>query len=349
MFVSPSGDDANNGFSPISAKLTVADAYADLKTYAEANLSSVGGVLGVGTIQLLPGRHDVGTGFAITYRRPVLIRGTRSGNASANQIAHSASIIYSSSGASPTSLVTYGSGVTGAAYGLEFENVVFELLASHTAAVRLDSVNHFHARDCAAYCVSGSSQNSYFVDYTNVTAADGSWGHIIGNQVAHMGLIKGVADTQNYWRIRRNINYFGTEVAAGIHITCSSGALVIAFDISENHFEAGDTAVGDAIYIRGANQCSFFNNTGELGNAARSFYDLGGIKNVIMGGWCSKSGTAVDNAPFLTTTEFADYNTFILPGVRAAADTTTTNQHDRFVDGGAVNNTFIGGGWSTIL
>jgi len=348
MCVSPTGNDANNGLSPNSAKATIAAAYAALKTYAEVNITPVGGVLGVGTIQLLPGKHDVGSGFAVTYRRPVVIQGMRSGNASANQIAQSASIIYSSSTSSPTSLITYGNGITGVAFGLELQDVVFELSPSHTAAVRLNSVNHFHARGCGAYAASGLSQNSYFVDYTNVTTLDGSWGHLIDNQVAHMGLVKGVADTQNYWRVRRNIIYFGTLVPAGIYFTSSVGALVFGFDVSENHLEAGATAVGAGIYVRGANQCSFFQNTGEMGNGAMPFYDLGGIKNVIMGGWCSKSGTPVNNAPFLSTTPFADYNTFILPGVRAASDVTATNQHDRFVDGGSTHNTFIGGGWSVV-
>lgn len=353
IYVNPTnGSDSDTGLSPMNAMATISAAYTALKTYAEANITAIGGVIGVGTIILSPGRHDVGTSFIPAHRRPVIIKGTRSGHftPTGGSLSQSASIIYSSSGASPTELIRYG-GDSGAAqgFGLEIEDVSFELASTHTSAILLRAINHFRAERCVAYSASGSGMNAYFVRVDNDSAygGDGSWGKILDCKTSQVGLLYMSTTGQfNYWNISRNDCTMGLTVPYGIYLVCSQ--YTSACFIGYNHFEAGSTNAGPAIYTRSFLNSTLIHNYGECTNLTYPFYDFGGEACLIMGGRCTSQSSGTTGL-FVQTTTGAQDNTIMVPGLRESSDSTATSLKDRYLDQGTARpNHWHGGSWSTL-
>jgi hypothetical protein len=208
-----------------------------------------------------------------------------------------------------------------------------------TRAVRLRCVNHFRAERCTAYSSAGTAINGHMFDVNNdTTGGDGSWGKIYDCVCQQMGLITiGTTSSAtngqvNYWRIKDNYCTMGISVPAAICLNSSSG--VVSCEVSNNYFEVGPTAGGPAIYTRGVICSTFVNNYGEMTDLTYPFYDFGGSQNLVLGGRCTSESSGTTGM-FVTTSSTADYNTFIIPQLRPASDSTSTQIKDRFTDSNA--------------
>jgi hypothetical protein len=174
----------------------------------------------------------------------------------------------------------------------------------------------------------------FMVDVNNNSpGGDGSWGQVVRCGANQMGLIKVDTTGQtNYWRILDNHVTFGLGAPAGIWLYSTNA--IVAFEVSGNHLEAGTGAAGPAIYTRGVFNSTFTHNHGEAKDVNFPFYDFGGTNNIVIGGRCTSdtSGTA---GMFITTSSTANFNTFLVPGLKPASDAVSTQVKDRFTDSNA--------------
>lgn len=343
------GNDTYDGRAPHRAKKTPDAAYNDLVTLCEATITpSANGVLNVGTIRAVPGRQDFGLGLTIKRNRPCLIRGQRGGILPGAYVTASASIIYSSLGA--PSLVSYGDQTKGQSFGLEIEDIAFEINPTTNVAVRLQGVNHFRIERSPLLTAGGTSVNGWHVDVANDgVAGDGSWGKYLHNGVSMAGglRINNATGQANYWRIRDNHVTKGLLAPAAFYLQGSTQG-VIAMTVKDNHVESGVGAAGPAVFARNAFFCDFEMNFGEDKDVNFPFYDFGGQHCTIAAGrsTSSVSGTA---GYFIKTTAGADYNTFIVPGLRPASDTTPSSVKDRILDQNPnSHNIVVGDGWMSV-
>lgn len=290
------GLDTNQGTSPGSAKKTIQAAYNDLKATAESNSTSEGGRLGAGTIHLLPGDHDVGSGLSIAWNRPVSLMGARSGPRD-HGVQNSASRIVSSG--NPTELVRIqGQFASEITRGVSFEDIGFRM--NHAVNTSLQRV--IYAKRVGYLTVERCSFTNADLN-TNVpvvavwhedsTTSDGEggWCRIINNSVSRMALYRATAGgvqggNFNRGRISDNVVFYGGTLPM-VQLTANTNGYLV----DGNNLEGTATAVEvgpSGVFT----QNTFLNNSGEdpsSGTPPNPFYKFSGSvsQQLVIGGTCS--------------------------------------------------------------
>lgn len=343
-WVDPNGNDSNDGLSRLTPMATIQVAYNDLKTAAEANesVSLSSDILPVGTINLAPGLHDVGTGVVFAHRRPAKIRGALAGALPGRYLSTTASTIYSSG--TPTQLVTVGGQSAGAqTFGGEFEDVAFRLTSSQSCGIKLVAANHVRVERCSGFAATDANLDAHLILVDNDIAdgGDGSWGQVLNCSAQHIGLVKCDTDGQiNYWRILNNHITQGSAATSAILLDSDTG--VVSCEISQNHIEGPDDSAGPAISLTRAYGCICVNNFGECRDLDFPFYTLFGTQNLILGGRCTAESAGTTGV-FINLVDGADFNTVIVPMLRDTTDTTSTSLKDRYTDNTANSDNVING------
>lgn len=330
------GNDSSDGLTPSSAFKTIAAAYTDLKTDAAASYTVSGGRLGVGRIQLLPGDHDVGTGFVMDYNRPVELVGTRSGQRSHNP-ENSASRIVSSSAAA-TSFVRCDGGANNIARGMVVQDIAFRM--DHTVNTALTSciyakrVGYLTVERCSFTNADGTTNTSVIAvlhdDATDSTGEAG-WFRIRDNRVSRMSLYKSTCGASiggnfNRARISDNVVFYGGSNPM-IHIDANTNALLC----DGNNLEG--TATGIQIGPNGAyTENIFMNNSGEdsANPPTNPFYNLSATvsQQLILGGICSSPQNVVGTPGTWVNFGANAYRNIVMGVLDFTAVTTT---HKRYV------------------
>jgi hypothetical protein len=295
-FVDPrNGLDANPGTEPGLAKKTIQSAYSDVRTFAEATGSSEGGRLGVGTIQLLPGDHDVGAGLSVAWNRPACFQGTRSGPRD-HAPQNTASRVVSSG--NPTELVrVQGQGVEEITRGMSFEDIAFRM--NHTVNTKLERV--IYAKRVGYLTVERCSFTNHDLntnqpvvaihhDDSNDPSGEGGWARIRNNSVSRMALYRATGGNFNRGRISDNVVFYGGTLPM-IQLAGNTNGLVC----DGNNLEGTATAV--EIGPTGVfTQMTFLGNSGEdpsTGTPPNPFYKFTGStsQSIIIGGTCSSGSS----------------------------------------------------------
>lgn len=258
LYVHPEGSDNNDGLSKSSPKQRIQSAYDALPAPDLSGGFPVDAT-GGGLINLMPGRHDVGTGLSLFRQKPVELRSVignparRLGNLSGTRVAIGA-ILYSSESTQPDELVALGIGGAGTtdttnnANGHTFRDVQFELAGVCTAAIRAENWNQGLVIGCSAQHLDEATEpDAWLCDVLNtgeVVGSDTSWNQMIGNLVNRMGLYKGVTTTTNGLNnnchvIDRNI-CFGNATRTDALVEIHRG---IGCAITNNNFETSPKAV----------------------------------------------------------------------------------------------------------
>lgn len=289
MYVSPTGDNVNDGLSPSTAVATIQHAYDTLRTWAEANLTPDpnvgGGLLAVGTIRLLRGDHDVGAGVLFDSLRPVHIIGARNGGNLYRSSPGAARIVSSSSAATEFIKITHAGSIVG--YGFRFEDVAFRI--SNTTNTSLTKVIYVRGIDYAQV-IRCSFEGTSGVEST-VTAVyqestgDSAWLRLEDCNCGHMQFYKAAVSPNgtNFNRgvIRNNVIFFNHATIPSIHF---EGDWYSGLVEGNNH-------EGSACFVKAeanfADHNVFINNSGERPDNTNPVYwfTSGSINyNVIIGG-----------------------------------------------------------------
>jgi hypothetical protein len=275
------GLDTNDGLTWQGA---IQAAYDDLQTVAEATYTVADGRLGVGTIKLAPGDHDVGTGVSLPYNRPCEIEGTRSGTFE-HAAQNSASRVISSSAAATEFIkVTATTGEIGR--GFAIRDVAFRM--DHTVNTALTKIIYAQGMDylrverCAFTNADGNTNVSVTAIY-HEGQGDAAWFRILDNSCSRLQLYWAAASptTTNYNRgvIRENIVFYGGSLPM-IHL---EGDVLGSF-IGYNNLEGTATAI--TITSNNADANVFVQNVGESATTTNPFYDFVGSvqQSIIIGG-----------------------------------------------------------------
>lgn len=209
--VAGDGNDSNSGLSRTLAMRTLAAAYAALPSTG-------------GAIYALPGRYDVGSGFALTRGKVLALVGVVPppvyiNSASTAPLSNNCAIIYSSS--NPASLITTIAGTAATRVdGLKFYNCLYELSGTATT-VALDLTacsfteivgNYFFA-DKTTGPSPVTAQGFYSrgdLTYGGGTATDCSWSRVNNNRAINMALgtfgnATGTKYSNNQQIVRENV------------------------------------------------------------------------------------------------------------------------------------------------
>lgn len=174
---SEDGNDGNDGLSLATAKATIDAAYGDLP--------AVGGM-----IYLTRARHDVGSGFACLYSKPVFMKPL--GEHRVNRYGSPAvmptqeAMLYSSAGPL-TQLVNINSAGVALGGGFRFQGIGFDITDGTTYGIQAKDINHTVIEDCFAVGPETPSAESYLVR-AQYSAQDLSWWRFLNNTTRHVGL-----------------------------------------------------------------------------------------------------------------------------------------------------------------
>lgn len=291
------GSDSNTGLGPgaSDAFKTIAAAYSYLKTYALANYSlSPLGVLGVGTINLLPGDHDVGSGLAVDYRYPVDIIGSRAG-AWGYRPGSSASRIVSSSAAA-TEFIKTGD-ASNITYGNRIHGVTFLVTVATntalTACVRAQDNDYFNMDGNVGMTDTAANKDIPLLEQHSGAASnpDNAWLRFTNNSTSGLPLYHADATGGNYNRslIGWNVCQFGSGATYPmLWLEGSFAASVVIMNNLEGGASGPHCMVGSS--SKAADNNLFLGNAGEAGTTTYPFYQVvRGSANQFIGGWCSSS------------------------------------------------------------
>lgn len=290
------GSDANRGLSAGRAKKTIQAAYDDLKAAAGGSYTAEGGRLGVGTIVLLPGVHDVGTGVLIDWDRPVAIKGTRSGPRD-HAPQNTASRVISSSAAVVRFFNIAGESASQITRGVSFEDISFRmdhtLNTALTSIIRAKRVGYLTVERCSFTnndLTTNVSVSAILHEDSTTSDGEGGWCRIRDNACSRMQLYRsttgGSGGNFNRGRISDNVVFYGGSLPM-IHIDANTNGYLV----DGNNLEG--TAVGIEVGPNGTyTQNTFLNNSGEdssSGTPANPFYKFTASvsQQLIIGGICS--------------------------------------------------------------
>ena len=357
------GLDANSGLAPMLAKKTIQAAYDDLQTVSGATYTAwLTGMLPVGRIILMPGDHDVGSGFQGDYLSPVEIVGMHGG--SGNQPTNATSRVVSSLSPGPAELFRFGSvaSATELCRGNYVRDVSFMVtLATNTAltaCIRAQQNPFLHIQGCIFSTHNGQgSTDAYAIEQSSGAGnVDNAWMRILNNRSTRFGLYRATGGT-NYNRgtIDSNLCFWDGGPSARAMIWLESD--VLGCTVSSNNLEG--TAVAIRLTSNSADKNFFINNAGEdMGGGTPTFYDFAGSQqqNIVIGGNCSSTGvigtwitfgtnahsnTVIGNCDFVGVTGFKQKivdnstlkNVYINPNgarvpVKSGAGVSTTSDAD---------------------
>jgi hypothetical protein len=171
------GSDSNNGLGPGTPFATIAAAYADLPAAG-------------GNLILLPGRHNVGTGFATVASKYVHMQSFTGRSYPRLPGAHATT--------QTTMPVIYGTGathitLTGSAiliqHGHSFRGVAFDMTnVNNVTGISCVDTNHVRVEDCTCEAASSGGVSRYFIRSTHPVFDDVSWYRITNNLCRNVGI-----------------------------------------------------------------------------------------------------------------------------------------------------------------
>lgn len=257
------GSDSNAGLSPRTAFATIQAAYDSLDAKG-------------GTLILLPGRHNVGTGFvgyadkyavitSLTGYQPEKVAPVVSANV------YKTTPVISGSGARLLKIGT-GSGIRN---GWAFLGLAFDMSTSgNLVGIHGEDVNHVRIRDCTAEAT--HSEQAYLTTSTQPGYDDSSWWRIEDCLVRNMGLCSlnhgGVDGNCNNNQIINNV-VFGGLTAGGfaIQLALAQRCLVMG-----NNLEGG----ASIRYLGASHYNHTVFNNGEGTGTPFLQYDSGAYGNI---------------------------------------------------------------------
>ena len=286
------GNDSNSGLYPSYAFKTIAAAYSALTTIALAHFTAVGGRIDSGTIILLPGDHDVGTGLVLDYRYRITLQGTLSGGVAdpAVGITNSGSRIVSSS-SSATALILIGS-TSNVTYGNRICDVGFvvnpAVNTSLTACVRVQATDYFQMERCQGITSDSSQQNVYLLEQNpGGSAQDNAWVRFLNNNTNGLPLYYAPTGTNfNRGFLGYNVAQFG-GAGATVPMIWLQGDWASGI-VMGNNLEGGLNAPHLQVDAGAATNNLYLNNAGESNNTGgTSFYQFNGGSGIVIGGDCT--------------------------------------------------------------
>ncbi len=294
------GSDSNSGLGPSNAFQTIQAAYNAAKTYAEATYLNIptSSQLGVGTINLLPGYHDLnGTALAITGNRPARFVGAMSG-ARVWFPSIAQPIIVSSSNL--TEMVRIGTNANNSqkGQGHSFQGVAFQVSptnnASLTKVIWVSVCGNFHVENCSFDTTTNATNLTavaIYHDDLTTSSGEAGWFRIIRNFSAEMALYYSITGTGatggnfNRGLIEGNVCFYGGSYPM-VGFYANTNACTVAY----NNFEGPAVAVEFGGNGSSSNNL-FISNSGEDPSSGTpgTFYNLnaslGGT--TIIGGECA--------------------------------------------------------------
>jgi hypothetical protein len=228
-----SGSDSNDGLHPGKPYETVAAAYAALPSTG-------------GNLIMLPGRHDLGSGFATTATKYVHMQsftGRSHSRTSAAAVANQTAmpVLY---GTGANLITLTGSGVT-IQNGFSFKGIAFDMThANNVGGIYAEDCNHVRVEDCCAEGPGSGPVQKNFLRSVHPVFDDLSWWRIHNNLTRNVGLC------------------YLNETGSG---NCNHNI------ISDNVCFGWNTATAFAITVNNAYRSNILNNNLEATN-------LGGIR-----------------------------------------------------------------------
>lgn len=324
IYVSGSGDNANDGLTSRNSKRTLAAAYSALPSTG-------------GTIIANPGRYDVGTGFALTRNKPIYLRGAVRPpsfipSTTLVPLSYNCAIIYSSG--NPVSLITtIGGTASDRCSGCRIENILFELSGTNTMqAIDADTCVHWEVTENYFFAdkITGPSPITVRAIWCHWTGSyadnDASWWRVWHNRGNNVALAT-FGDPVNIGNNNQNVVY--ANVMLGLDQTNTGTRPCISFygahrcSTRDNNIESYDRG----ILLDHAFQCNCEADGGEY---VKYFIDVGssqGNKLAPLGPSWSAAPTAptpptphVAGSRLVRGDIYSYWNVIILPGVGTSLD-----------------------------
>jgi hypothetical protein len=228
-YVSPSGNDLNDGLSLNRAFLTIQAAYDSLPAGSFTTQNYGGGVL-----VIAPGSYDVGRGLVLVGSKPVILQ-TPGGSSVLRRFGWypSAADVRIFTTSTVDALVTIAMPDVAAnnSYGFEFEGITFDLGTTAIYGVRGLSANKVFFEKCNAFgSEAGTGQAAYpqYLACSEVMPPNGndaSWWRFDKNQTYKMGLHKAGNFTTLTAQATLSGTYTLSVVPGGTAWAASSGTL----------------------------------------------------------------------------------------------------------------------------
>lgn len=261
-FCDPDGNDANDGLTPYRAKQNIQACYDNLVSAADAGYTRSSGRIGVGTIKLSPGDHNVAAGIAVSNINSVEIEGTLSGFYQ-HSAPNSASRIYSSSPTATELMLIEDPLDTTVGFGTRVRDVAFRV--DTTVNTALTKVIYTRGHDYVTIenvsFTASALTNSVTAIYMESVPGDSAWFRIKNNRCASMQFWKAAGSPGggnfNRGQVTDNIVFY-----SGTNPMFDLSADVWGCVFSNNNLEGTGDAIGFLI-DENPDKCVFINNSGE--------------------------------------------------------------------------------------